>query len=441
MTRASQPSTGHGWQARLDGGKVVLSLSGNWTTHESMSGFDAAAALLLQPKVEAVGFDVSDLGDWDTSLLVFLLTLRSASRRRQVRFDQTGLPAAARQLLAQLSDEPTTDDGGARRVGIIERAGVWTLRRWDAAIAIIRLVGDAILRTAAVLGGKAQTRLSDLLDVMEDAGAAALPLVAVVNILVGAIVAFLGALQLRRLGAETDIANLVGVAEVREMAPLMTAIVMSGRTGGAYAAEIATMQGNEEIDALRATGISVMDYLILPRLSALTTMVPLLGVYAAAVGIFGGFLVALDSTDIVWRAGQHRLQTSPTGRWGERLSLGITQALATDLMARLPQDRVVWSDREQKSARELLVDVEGFDSWPDGHCVLSATWTLTDATNGAVLGGARETFTAAPAGGKTESDVRVVAGMADALGKLADSIASAAAAHHLTRRGAPDTNP
>ena len=149
----------------------------------------------------------------------------------------------------------------------------------------------------------------------------------------------------------------------------------------------------------------------------------------------------LDSTDIVWRAGQHGLQTSPTGRWGERLSLGVTQALATDLMARLPQNRVVWSDPDRKSTRELLVEVEGFDAWPDGHCVLRATWTLTDPTNGAVLVGARETFTAAPAPGGTQGDVRVVAGMADVVGKLADSIASTAAARHLTRRGALEFNP
>lgn len=149
----------------------------------------------------------------------------------------------------------------------------------------------------------------------------------------------------------------------------------------------------------------------------------------------------LDSTDIVWRAGQHGLQTSPTGRWGERLSLGITQALATDLMAKLPQNRVVSSDPGWKSTRELHVDVEGFDVWPDGHCVLSATWTLTETTNGAVLGGARETFTAAPARGETQTDVRVVAGMADVLRKLADSIASAAAARDLARRGALDFNP
>jgi phospholipid/cholesterol/gamma-HCH transport system permease protein len=134
-----------------------------------------------------------------------------------------------------------------------------------------------------------------MLGVLADTGAAALPMVAVVNILVGALVAFLGALQLRALGAENDIANLVGVAEIREMAPLMTAIVVSGRTGGGYATEIA-------------------DYLILPRLAALTTMMPLLGVYAAAVGIFGGFLVAVLMTHISVAGFAAQVRNSVEGR-------------------------------------------------------------------------------------------------------------------------------
>ncbi len=121
----------------------------------------------------------------------------------------------------------------------------------------------------------------------------ALPMVALVNVLVGGIVAFVGSLELRRFGAEIYVSNLIGVMEVREMGPLMTAIVMSGRTGSAYAAEIATMQGTEEIDALRVIGIPIFDYLILPRLAALTAMMPLLYMYAAALGILGGFAVAV----------------------------------------------------------------------------------------------------------------------------------------------------
>jgi phospholipid/cholesterol/gamma-HCH transport system permease protein len=136
-------------------------------------------------------------------------------------------------------------------------------------------------------------RGSDLLECMREAGVSALPIVTVVNMLIGGIIAFVGAVQLRRFGADVFIADLVGVAMVREMVPLMTAIIMSGRTGGAYAAHIATMLGNEEIDALHAIGIPINDYLILPRILALTGMMPLLYLYGCAVGIFGGFVVAV----------------------------------------------------------------------------------------------------------------------------------------------------
>jgi phospholipid/cholesterol/gamma-HCH transport system permease protein len=117
--------------------------------------------------------------------------------------------------------------------------------------------------------------------------------VAVVNLLVGGILAFVGAVELRKFGADIYIANLVGVAMFREMAAIMTAIVMSGRTGGAYAAEIATMVGSEEIDALRVIGIPIGDYLIVPRVVALTAMMPLLFLYGSVVGILGGFIVAI----------------------------------------------------------------------------------------------------------------------------------------------------
>jgi ABC-type ATPase involved in cell division len=151
-------------------------------------------------------------------------------------------------------------------------------------------------------------------------------------------------------------------------------------------------------------------------------------------------LVSIKLSLVGLNQGRSSMPSELSGGMRHRVGLARALALATNLMARLPQNRVVWSDPGQKSTRELLVDVESFDAWPDGHCVLSATWTLTDAINGAVLGSARETFRAAPAGGETQSDVRVVAGMADVLGKLADSIALAAAARHLTRRGALEFN-
>jgi phospholipid/cholesterol/gamma-HCH transport system permease protein len=141
-------------------------------------------------------------------------------------------------------------------------------------------------------------RRIDLVACLEDAGLAALPMVALVNVLVGAILAFVGAIELRRFGADIYIANLVGIAQVREMAAVMTAIVMAGRTGGAYAAEIASMQGSNELDALVVLGVPVQEYLVLPRVLALTIMTPLLYLYGSFVGILGGFAVAVSMLHI-----------------------------------------------------------------------------------------------------------------------------------------------
>jgi phospholipid/cholesterol/gamma-HCH transport system permease protein len=196
---------------------------------------------------------------------------------------------------------------------------------WSDLIGITTLIGETILRTGAAVRGRARTRIVDLLAYLEDAGIAALPMVALVNLLVGGIVAFVGGIQLRRLGAEIYVADLIGVTEVREMAPLMTAIVMSGRTGSAYAAEIAAMQGSEEIDALQAIGIPVFDYLILPRVSALATMMPLLCMYAGALGLFGGFAVAVTMMNISAASFVEQLRSAVAGN---DILLGLAKSIA-----------------------------------------------------------------------------------------------------------------
>ena len=160
------------------------------------------------------------------------------------------------------------------------------------------LVGETSLATASALRGRTRMRSIDVLTCVQEAGLEALPIVTIVNVLVGAILAFVGVIELRKFGADVYIANLVAIAVLREMAALMTAIVMSGRTGGAYAAQIATMQGSEEIDALRSFGIPLLDYLILPRIVALISMMPILYLYGSAIGILGGFAVAVATLHI-----------------------------------------------------------------------------------------------------------------------------------------------
>ncbi len=146
--------------------------------------------------------------------------------------------------------------------------------------------------------GKARFRRSDLLVILQDVGAQAVPIVSLISFLVGLILAFVGAIQLVMFGAQIYVANLVGIAMVREMGAIMTGIIMAGRTGAAFAAQLGTMQVNEEIDALQTLGIPAMDFLVLPRMIALFLMMPLLCLYADLMGVLGGFVVGVTMLDL-----------------------------------------------------------------------------------------------------------------------------------------------
>jgi len=157
----------------------------------------------------------------------------------------------------------------------------------------LEFLGQAVQSFGRLLVGRARFRRSDLVDVIFDCGTAALPIVTLISFLVGLILAFVGAVQLTQFGAQIYVADLVGIAMAREMGALMTAIIMSGRTGAAFAAQLGTMQVNEEIDALTTFGLSSMDFLVLPRMIALILMMPLLCVYSDLMGILGGGLVGV----------------------------------------------------------------------------------------------------------------------------------------------------
>jgi len=300
----SNQSDAPGLATRVDGGDTRLTLSGDWTLPhaDSLPNVGPAPAgsdaWFDRQDLTAILFDTGGLGRWDTSLLVYLARLRRDSALRSIRFEDAGIPSAARRLLALLPDGAAPPAALGRRPGLVERVGLNALSTWREGIAVTTLLGRQVLQAGAAIVGRAQMRRIDFVACVYDAGIAALPMVALVNVLVGGILAFVGAIELRRFGADIYIANLVGIAQVREMAVVMTAIVMAGRTGGAYAAEIASMQGSNELDALRVLGIPVQDYLVLPRVLALTLMMPLLYLYASFVGILGGFAVAVSMLDI-----------------------------------------------------------------------------------------------------------------------------------------------
>jgi phospholipid/cholesterol/gamma-HCH transport system permease protein len=176
--------------------------------------------------------------------------------------------------------------------------GEATLEAGKSAGEMLAFIGEAFLALGKLLRGKARFRRSDLILLIQECGAQALPIVSLVSVLVGLILAFVGAVQLRLFGAQIYVADLVGIGMAREMGAMMTAIVMAGRTGAAFAAQLGTMEVNEEIDALKTLGISPMEFLVLPRMLALVLMMPLLCLYADLMGILGGGLIGVGMLNL-----------------------------------------------------------------------------------------------------------------------------------------------
>jgi len=214
--------------------------------------------------------------------------------------DLDGLPEGARKLLA-LANAVPGKKGGKRALGpasFLSRVGAETLDLFYASRDMLAFIGEAFVAFVRFVRGKARFQASDLTRVLQECGIEALPIVSLISLLVGLILAFVGAVQLMLFGAQIYVANLVGIAMIRVMGAVMTGIIMAGRTGASFAAQLGAMEVNEEIDAFRAMGISPMEYLVLPRILGLTLMMPLLCLYADFMGILGGLIVGIGMMDL-----------------------------------------------------------------------------------------------------------------------------------------------
>jgi phospholipid/cholesterol/gamma-HCH transport system permease protein len=281
---------------RVEGGILPLRLTGDW---QLKSGLPTPGAVEKQlgsvGNVRRLTLDASDLGEWDSGLLAFLVSLQELCRTRKVDLDPGNLPEGARRLLMLATATPERQ--GARRTAarpdFLTLVGTESLAIWRSGGEMLGFIGEAIQSFGRLAARRARFRLSDLTEIIFECGAAALPIITLISFLVGLILAFVGAVQLQQFGAQIYVADLVGIAMAREMGALMSAIIMSGRTGAAFAAQLGTMQVNEEIDALTTFGLSSMDFLVLPRMIALILMMPLLCIYADLMGIIGGALVGV----------------------------------------------------------------------------------------------------------------------------------------------------
>ncbi len=280
---------------------LMVKLSGHWKLGRELPRAEKIQETLQgRPEVKNIVFDTRELAFWDTGMLTFLVNLRKLCSRQNIALKTDGLPEGVNKLLQLASAVPEQKDARKAEVHVsfFTHLGDETVNFFQSAGELLAFIGDAFVAFLKLLRGKAQYRSSDLGLIMQDVGAQAVPIVSLISFLVGLILAFIGAIQLRLFGAQIYVADLVGIAMVRLMAAIMTGIVMAGRTGGAFAAQIGTMQVNQEIDALRTLGISPMEFLVLPRMVALALMMPLLCLYANFMGILGGMVVAVLMLDI-----------------------------------------------------------------------------------------------------------------------------------------------
>ena len=295
-----------------------VALAGTWQITEPRPSWDT----LLGARTPArIRLRTDAVDKWDTSLLLFLFEAQQWCRASGAYCDVDGVPENITKLLAQLSASHETSVPFDRSENFVTSVGLATQDTLVKAREISHFVGECVLSAVRLVRSPRRFRWGDCLDEMQQCGAMALPIVSLVSLLVGVTLAYTGAIVLRLYGGDIYLADLIGLSMVREMGAVMTGVVLAGRTGAAFAATIGNMKANEEIDALETLGIPAVQFLVLPRLLALALMMPLLALYANALGILGGLIVAYGLLSI-----------APTAFWVEMLTIVDLSDVATGVI-------------------------------------------------------------------------------------------------------------
>jgi phospholipid/cholesterol/gamma-HCH transport system permease protein len=294
MASSSQP----GIELRTEGprdGSFKLSIAGRLDSSTTGLVWRRATSAVSAAKATDVVIDASRIEYCDGAGIALLVELRELQNQARGQLQIDGLRPEFTELLnddaSRFPREAPPEHG---RVGLAEEIGEATVEIWRDIQILVSFVGELVVGLVRAAVHPRSVRWRDALRVAETAGVNALPIVALVGFLMGLIMAFQAAIPLRQFGAQLFIANLIGLSMLRELGPLMTAIILAGRSGSAFAAELGTMKVREEIDALKTMGLDPVRFLIVTRVVAAVCMTPLLTIFADLVGLMGGSVVMLS---------------------------------------------------------------------------------------------------------------------------------------------------
>ena len=282
------------------GGEVSLSLSGRIETENLNAFLTETEVLLMEKAPKKLMVNLLKIEYLDSAGALGLLQLEDRAKARSIPFQFDHVSEEAKGIMGlinrkALTMKPLVSEG---KSNLIEQIGDGSLKIFNDMVSIITFAGD--LTTAVIYSfiHPRSIRWEDLLFYMKRAGMEGLPIVGLINFLLGLIIAFMSSLQLKQFGANIYVAQLVGVAMVTELGPIMTAIIVAGRSGSAFAAEIGTMKVNEEVDALVSMGFNPTRFLAIPKVLAAMLVVPVLTLYADFFGIAGGSVVGVLGLDL-----------------------------------------------------------------------------------------------------------------------------------------------
>ncbi len=280
---------------------LLVKLSGDSREQSEPLGIEVVREALDHAKgTRVLSFESAGVIGWDSRFVAFIRNCFELSRTRNVAFRDDGLPEGVRRLLRLAQAVPDRIDARHESVKpqLLQKLGERAIQGWRGTLDMLTFLGENLVALGNLFRGRAQFRWSDAFLVMQECGPQALGIVAMINFLVGLILAFVGATELTRFGASIYVADLVGIATVREMGCIMTGIILCGRTGAAFAAQLGTMKVNEEISAFETFGIAPVEFLVLPRMVALILVMPFLCVFADLISMAGGFVVSISMLDV-----------------------------------------------------------------------------------------------------------------------------------------------